>query len=53
MRKYRVTAALSYDVEAEDQNDAIDKAESLLAQELEDLHCGVTEIFGFDAERIE
>ena len=52
MKLYKVTVATSYDIEAEDENDALDIAEANLANDLR----GVTafgDVFGFNAEEVE
>jgi len=52
-KKYNVVFSINYEVEADEECDAIDKAEQLLVDEFDNLHCGLTEIFGVIAEEKE
>lgn len=45
MNEYRVTFSTEYVVKARSESEAIDKAETKLAEFFEDMPCGPTEIF--------
>jgi len=45
MKKYKVTFYIEYFVEADDENEALDEAEGILAKDFENSHCGLTEMF--------
>lgn len=53
MKTYKVVASLDYQIEADDENDAIQKAEKRLVDEIENNGHGLTEIFSFNAEEQE
>ena len=42
MKKYNVVFSLSYEVEAEEESEAIDKGEKMLVDEIGNLHWGLT-----------
>ena len=52
MRIIRVVFALSYDIETDDENDAIDQAENLFVEEIDNRSCGLTKLFGVNTEEI-
>ena len=52
MKKYKVVFSLDFDIEADEEYIALDEAEQQLAKELENLHCGLTEIFKVDCKEI-
>ena len=52
MGKIRVVFALSYDIETDDKNEAINQAENLFIEDVENRSCGLTEVFGVNTEEI-
>jgi len=49
MRKWKVVFSIEYEVEAENKEDAVEIAEGYLADEFENQHFGLTEIFDCNA----
>lgn len=49
-KRFNVTFSISYKVTASKRSEAIDKAEQLFVVEIENLDCGLTEIFNAKVE---
>lgn len=52
MKKYKVVFALSYEIEADNEIDAEDKASEVFCEEVDNSTSGLTEIFGCNVEEI-
>jgi hypothetical protein len=50
MTTYKVTVATSYTIEAEDENDALQRVEEILIDDMATSY--LTEIFGMNAEEV-
>ena len=46
MKQYNVVFAINYKLTAESEKDAQEQAEKLFVDEIDNLHCGLTEVFG-------
>jgi len=52
MTKYQVVFSIGYKLTALDKEAAIRKAECIFAKEIDNLDCGLTEIFNVKAEEV-
>ena len=53
MKKYRVIFYIDYLVEADNRDEALDEAESMLVKDFESSYCDLTEMFNSKVEEVE
>ena len=53
MKKYKVTFYIEYFVKADNRDEALDEAESMLVKDFESSYCDLTEMFNSKVEEAE